>query len=327
MLNSDAQGPPGKCLAARVLNRYDPGRRQRGTPGRCPEAGHARRAGPCSPMWGRIVRRKARKAARATGEASTCSKWTRPPGPWSSARCSPMMPTRPGCAEPGADPSVRSERDRDLSRRQLRFRERLRDQPLQRTSDAAQYGQLRRRRPRAISAFTPRASTCWWPTTPAGPWPCCRWGPTASSGPRATSRPAGATIGPARAASAPPGSFAISGHERPHAHMIESDPAGRFVLASDLGRDRIFIWKFDASQGPARGQRPAAGRLAARRRAAAFRFPSQRPLVLFAAGRGLDGRRLRLRRPARAADGETDDFQPSARIRRHQFHVGDRGHA
>ena len=56
-------------------------------------------------------------------------------------------------------------------------------------------------------------------------------------------------VGPTRAASAPPGSFAISGHERPHAHMIESDPAGRFVLASDLGRDRIFIWKFDAQKG------------------------------------------------------------------------------
>jgi 6-phosphogluconolactonase (cycloisomerase 2 family) len=56
-------------------------------------------------------------------------------------------------------------------------------------------------------------------------------------------------IGPTRAASAPPGSFAISGHERPHAHMIASDPAGRFVFASDLGRDRIFVWKFDVPSG------------------------------------------------------------------------------
>ena len=57
------------------------------------------------------------------------------------------------------------------------------------------------------------------------------------------------TPGPAHAASAPPGSFAISGHERPHAHMIESDPSGRFVLASDLGLDRIFIYRFDAGKG------------------------------------------------------------------------------
>jgi 6-phosphogluconolactonase (cycloisomerase 2 family) len=52
-----------------------------------------------------------------------------------------------------------------------------------------------------------------------------------------------------RAASAPPGSFAISGHDRPHAHMVQADPSGSFVLASDLGLDRILIWKFDAATG------------------------------------------------------------------------------
>jgi 6-phosphogluconolactonase (cycloisomerase 2 family) len=31
--------------------------------------------------------------------------------------------------------------------------------------------------------------------------------------------------------------------------MVESDPSGRFVLASDLGRDRIFVWKFDVQKG------------------------------------------------------------------------------
>ncbi len=58
-------------------------------------------------------------------------------------------------------------------------------------------------------------------------------------------------VGPIHSASAPPGSFAISGHERTHAHMIESDPAGKFVLASDLGMDRIFSWKFDLEKGKA----------------------------------------------------------------------------
>ena len=57
------------------------------------------------------------------------------------------------------------------------------------------------------------------------------------------------TPGPARATSAPPGSFAISGHEQPHAHMILSDPSGRFVLVSDLALDQILIWKFDAEKG------------------------------------------------------------------------------
>jgi 6-phosphogluconolactonase (cycloisomerase 2 family) len=50
------------------------------------------------------------------------------------------------------------------------------------------------------------------------------------------------------AASAPPGSFAISGHERPHVHMIESDPTGRYVLYSDLGLDQILVWRFDAEK-------------------------------------------------------------------------------
>ena len=56
-------------------------------------------------------------------------------------------------------------------------------------------------------------------------------------------------VGPRRATHAPPGSFAISGHDMPHAHMIRADPAGRFVLAPDLGLDRIFVWAFDASTG------------------------------------------------------------------------------
>lgn len=57
------------------------------------------------------------------------------------------------------------------------------------------------------------------------------------------------TVGREHATSAPPGSFAISGHDKPHAHMIQSDSAGRFVFAADLGLDRIFVWKFDAERG------------------------------------------------------------------------------
>ena len=56
-------------------------------------------------------------------------------------------------------------------------------------------------------------------------------------------------IGPTRATNAPRGSFAFSGHDRTHAHMIESDPSGRFVLHVDLGLDRIFVWRFDDVKG------------------------------------------------------------------------------
>jgi 6-phosphogluconolactonase len=56
-------------------------------------------------------------------------------------------------------------------------------------------------------------------------------------------------VGPTKAAHAPPGSFAISGHDRTHAHMIQADPAGRFVLHADLGLDLLFVWKFEAAKG------------------------------------------------------------------------------
>ena len=56
-------------------------------------------------------------------------------------------------------------------------------------------------------------------------------------------------IGPTKATHAPPGSFAISGHDRTHAHMIQADSSGRFVLHVDLGLDKIFVWKFDDQKG------------------------------------------------------------------------------
>lgn len=65
-------------------------------------------------------------------------------------------------------------------------------------------------------------------------------------------------IGPARATHAPPGSFAFSGHDRTHAHMIQADPSGRFVLHADLGLDQIFVWRFDEQRGKLTPSRPAA---------------------------------------------------------------------
>jgi 6-phosphogluconolactonase len=56
-------------------------------------------------------------------------------------------------------------------------------------------------------------------------------------------------LGSTRASDAPPGSFAVSGHDSPHAHMIAPDPQGRFVLATDLGQDRIYTYRFDQATG------------------------------------------------------------------------------
>ncbi len=64
-------------------------------------------------------------------------------------------------------------------------------------------------------------------------------------------------IGPAKATNAPTGSFAISGHDRTHAHMIQADPSGRSVLHVDLGLDKIFVWKFDGKKGTLTPNDPA----------------------------------------------------------------------
>jgi 6-phosphogluconolactonase len=57
------------------------------------------------------------------------------------------------------------------------------------------------------------------------------------------------SVGARSANNAPPGSFAISGHDAPHAHMIAADSGNRFVLAVDLGQDRIYVYRFDAATG------------------------------------------------------------------------------
>lgn len=74
------------------------------------------------------------------------------------------------------------------------------------------------------------------------------------------------SLGAIHATNAPPGSFAISGHDAPHAHMIAPDPGNRFVLAVDLGQDRVYVYRFD----------PNSGKLT----------PSDQPFVSFPSGDG-----------------------------------------
>jgi 6-phosphogluconolactonase len=57
------------------------------------------------------------------------------------------------------------------------------------------------------------------------------------------------SLGSRHASDAPGGSFAISGHDSPHAHMIAPDPYNKFVLATDLGQDRIYVYRFDSASG------------------------------------------------------------------------------
>ncbi len=57
------------------------------------------------------------------------------------------------------------------------------------------------------------------------------------------------SVGAMHATSAHYQNFAISGHDKPHAHMIAVDPGNKFVLNTDLGQDRIYIYRFDAATG------------------------------------------------------------------------------
>ncbi|MEO6829260.1 MAG: lactonase family protein, partial [Acidobacteriaceae bacterium] len=58
-----------------------------------------------------------------------------------------------------------------------------------------------------------------------------------------------ASVGSQTATNAPRGSFARSGHDAPHAHCIIPSPDNRFVLQTDLGQDRIYVYKFDSRRG------------------------------------------------------------------------------
>ncbi|MFG6467683.1 lactonase family protein [Roseateles sp. BYS87W] len=65
---------------------------------------------------------------------------------------------------------------------------------------------------------------------------------------------AACVLGPAQAVSGPPGSLARSGHEAPHAHMIQPSPDGRWLLGTDLGRDRLLVWPLAAGAPQAAAQ-------------------------------------------------------------------------
>lgn len=81
--------------------------------------------------------------------------------------------------------------------------------------------------------------------------------PDGKLGPASDTKKNPGPIGPKQATNAPAGSFAHSGHDITHAHMIQADPAGRFVLHVDLGMDRIFLWKFDGNAGTLSANDPA----------------------------------------------------------------------
>ena len=131
-------------------------------------------------------------------------------------------------------------------------------------------------------------------------------------------------IGPTKATNAPPGSFAFSGHDRTHAHMIQADPAGAACFM------QTWPWIRSSSGSSTSGQacwprnEPPAVSLSGER-AAAFPFSSQRPLALLHSGRRLDNRSVRLRCPCGAIDRTPNGLDPAARVCRQQFLFRDTG--
>jgi hypothetical protein len=123
-------------------------------------------------------------------------------------------------------------------------------------------------------------------------------------------------IGPKTSKDAPAGSFAFSGHDRTHAHMIMADPSGHFVLHADLGLDQIFIWKFNDRAGVLTPKRSACRLASARLWPAALLLSSQWSVALFPAGGRLEHRSLRLRSHQRAPHLAANHLQPSTRFRR-----------
>ncbi|MCY1700694.1 lactonase family protein [Enterobacter sp. RHB15-C17] len=55
--------------------------------------------------------------------------------------------------------------------------------------------------------------------------------------------------GAAKPEAAVEGSFAVSDHNGPHAHMIAANPSGKYVFSTDLGLDRIYQYRFDKQSG------------------------------------------------------------------------------
>ena len=206
-----------------------------------------------------------------------------------------------------------------------RVGQRVRHRSSRRQVETAQHRPLRRRRSDVRQRASVRDGSCWSPTILAAPWRCCRFCPTAAWAPRPTSRTMPARLARQRRRNAPPGSFAISGHDRTHAHMIEADPAGRFVLHADLGLDQIFVWKFDDRAGTADAERSPRRRAAAGRRTAAFCLSSEWPLVLFHSGGRLDRRPASTTTRQRPPDLAADHLHPAARVRRQQLLLRDPG--
>ena len=132
--------------------------------------------------------------------------------------------------------------------------------------------------------------------------------------------------GETRPAEGPPGNFSISDHNGPHAHMIASDPTGRFVIVNDLGLDRTFVWTLDAATGKLAANDPPfipAASAGAGPRHFAFHPNGRIFYNLYEEASQLAVYDWNPRYRRRHAEAEGDD---GAGLCRHELHLGARRH-
>ena len=67
-------------------------------------------------------------------------------------------------------------------------------------------------------------------------------------------------VGPAASVIAAAGSGPHRRQAKPHAHSAMVDPSGRFLLAADMGADRLFVYPFDGKRHVARADTPGTER-------------------------------------------------------------------
>lgn len=114
-------------------------------------------------------------------------------------------------------------------------------------------------------------------------------------------------IGPTRAKHAPKGSFAISGHDRTHAHDRNRYHWQMGDPLRSRARPHLHL-AIRLSDGQTYRCTEALYRVAARGRSQALSLPPQWKMVLFDSGRGLDRRLVRLQCEHRRTDRTPNDF-------------------
>ena len=127
------------------------------------------------------------------------------------------------------------------------------------------------------------------------------------------------------ATNAPPGSFAFSAHEGPngHPHQMEADPSNQWVLGTDAGQDRIYVWKLT----PGGYSAPDSGcdtlrEHAPGRWAPALRVPPQRRLDVLHSGRSVHHHVLAFQSRYGSSFATTDHPECAAGIHRYGLHFG-----